>query len=348
MNNKKIIKNKKVIKNIKGGDGYSANPFQPIGGMMSYPRYSNNYRPVFLGELLDEPSKRIGYDTPHLRYRNDTPFVAGELLQNGGNNNSKCDCNKSKKEKNIFNLIKQNGGNPAITQVNAINEVSQLLAPLGAGALISTIMLVFLYHCTNKKPRKGVQLGGYTPDLESILAPLGKNNLLVLASLFLLHHFAIMNQKESKINKGSKISKLKKIQSGGEIIQSLLNSLLNPLGSNNSGNSSVIDVINDSFKNNKKKGKQNGGNKLSSYVKHLGNDSFLASSMFYLLEDIFSTKVKELNENDKSHKLKLKNKIIKKNNKLFYILSPISFNIFGSEDSVDKIFSTIKESKNKK
>jgi hypothetical protein len=204
-------------------------------------------------------------------------------------------------------------------------------------------MLVFLYHCTNKKPRKGVQLGGYTSNLESILAPLGKNNLLVLASLFLLHHFAVMNKKESKTNKISKISKLKKIQSGGEIIQSLLNSLLNPNGS-----PSVIDVINDSFKNNKKKAKQNGGNKLSSYVKHLGNDSFLAPSMFYLLEDIFSTKVKELNENDKSHKLKFKNKIIKKNNKLFYILSPISFNIFGSEESVDKIFSTIKESKSKK
>ena len=277
---------------------------------MSYPRYSNNYRPVFWGELL----------------------------QNGGHYDSNCGCNKSSTEQNIFSLIKQNGGNPAITQVNAINEVSQLLAPLGAGALISTIMLVFLYHCTNKKPRKGVQLGGYTPNLESILAPLGKNNLLVLASLFLLHHFAVMNKKESKINKGSK---LKKIQSGGEIIQSLLNSLLNPNGS------SVIDIINDSFKNNKKKGKQNGGNKLSSYVKHLGNDSFLAPSMFYLLEDIFSTKVKELNENDKSDKLKLKNKIIKKNHKLFYILSPISFNIFGSEDSVNKIFSTIKESKGK-
>ena len=178
MSNKKVIKNRKVI---KGGDGYSANPFQPIGGMMSYPRYSNNYRPVF----------------------------EGELLQNGGYSDSNCGCNKSSTEQNIFSLIKQNGGNPAITQVNAINEVSQLLAPLGTGALISTIMLVFLYYCTNKKPRKGVQLGGYTPDLESILAPLGKNNLLVLASLFLLHHFAVMNKKESKINKAVKISKLK-------------------------------------------------------------------------------------------------------------------------------------------
>jgi len=313
------MSNKKVIKNIKGGDGYSANPFQPIGGMMSFPRYSNNYRPVF----------------------------AGDLLQNGGHSNdSNCGC--SSKEQNIFSLIKQQGGNPAITQVNAINEVSQLLAPLGIGALISTIMLVFLYHFTNKKPRKGVQLGGYTPDLELILAPLGKNNLLVLASLFLLHHFAVMNKKENnKISKDVKISKLKKIQSGGEIIQSLLNSLLNPLGSNNTSKLSIIDVINDSFKKNKKNGKQNGGNKLSSYIKHLGNDSFFAPSMFYLLEDIFSTKVKELNESDKSNKSILKNKIIKKNNKLFYILSPISFNIFGSEETVHKIFSKIKEDKGK-
>ena len=93
--------NNQVIKNIKGGDGYSANPFQPIGGRMSYPRYSNNYRPVFWGELL----------------------------QNGGHSDSNCECTKSSKEQNIFSLIKQNGGNPAITQVNAINEVSQLLAP---------------------------------------------------------------------------------------------------------------------------------------------------------------------------------------------------------------------------
>ncbi len=337
------MNNKKIIKNKKGGDGYSANPSQPIGGMMSFPRYSNNYRPVFKGELLQNggdgysanPFQPIGGMMSFPRYSNNyRPVFEGDLLQNGGDSN--CGCNKSQKEQNIFSLIKQNGG--AITQVNAINEVSQLLAPLGTGALISTIMLIFLYHCTNKKPRKGVQLGGYTPDLESILAPLGKNNLLVLASLFLLHHFAVMNEKKTGIN-----YKLKKVQSGGEIIQSLLNSLLNPSGKNN-----IIEIINDSFKNNKKnKNPQNGGSKLASYIKHLGNDSFLAGSMFYLLEDIFSSKVKELNTKDKSLKSILKNKIIKKNNKLFYVLSPISFNIFGSEKTVQKIFRKIKESKEK-
>jgi len=37
---------------MKGGDGYAGIPNQPIGGMLSYSRYSNNYRPVFEGELL--------------------------------------------------------------------------------------------------------------------------------------------------------------------------------------------------------------------------------------------------------------------------------------------------------
>jgi hypothetical protein len=37
---------------MKGGDGYSAIVNHPIGGMLSYSRYSNNYRPVFEGELL--------------------------------------------------------------------------------------------------------------------------------------------------------------------------------------------------------------------------------------------------------------------------------------------------------
>jgi hypothetical protein len=93
-----------------------------------------------------------------------------------------------------------------------------MLKPLGIGALISTIVIIFLYHCTNKKPRKGVQLGGFTPDLESVLAPLGKNNLLVLASLLLLHHFAIINYKDGKKDKKTPFdSKLKKVQGGGDL-----------------------------------------------------------------------------------------------------------------------------------
>jgi hypothetical protein len=43
-----------VKKNIKqnGGDGYVVNVNESIGGRPSFPRYSNNYRPIFDGELL--------------------------------------------------------------------------------------------------------------------------------------------------------------------------------------------------------------------------------------------------------------------------------------------------------
>ena len=44
---------------MKGGDGYSAIVNHPIGGMLSYSRYSNNYRPVFEGELLQNGAGMI-------------------------------------------------------------------------------------------------------------------------------------------------------------------------------------------------------------------------------------------------------------------------------------------------
>jgi hypothetical protein len=344
----KIRMNIKKKLNLKGGDGYSANPFQPIGGMMSYPRYSNNYRPVFEGELLSDDSMNNNEN------------------QIGGSKTNNCGCNKKKEEPSIYNLIKkQNGGNPSsITQVSAIDEVSKMLKPLGIGALISTIVIIFLYHCTNKKPRKGVQLGGFTPDLESVLAPLGKNNLLVLASLLLLHHFAIINYKDNKKDKKMLLdSKLKKVQNGGDIIKSLLNSLLYPIGLSNKKEESVIDTIDNSFKNANNKGNSNnndedniqvtkiqmtnqyGGSKLASHISYLGNKSLMAHSMFYLLEDIFNNKVKIIGEKDKSIKMKLTDKLIKKNNKLFYMLSPISFNLFGNEEKIQQIFNKIKESK---
>lgn len=315
-NGKQLNKQSKFT--LRGGDGYSANPFQPIGGMMSYPRYSNNYRPVF----------------------------NGELLHNGGAKKGE-DCGCKKKEASIFNLIKQNGG-ADITQVSAISEVGKMITPLSIGGLISVIMVVFLYHYTNKKPRKGVQMGGYTNQLESILAPLGKNNLLVLASLLLLHHFAVMNSKSRVAKRGNK---LKKIQSGGNIINSILNTLFNfDKKNSNSKNNNIIETINNSFKNDEKDldndNTQTGGDGLlKSYVKHLGGEAFYANSIFYLLENIFNNKIKIINSNNSSDKLKLKNSIIKKNNKLFYVLSPISFNIFGSEDTVQKIFSELKKQK---
>jgi len=333
---------------MRGGDGYSANPFQPIGGMMSYPRYGNNYRPVFNGELLHNGGN----------YKKNKVIKISNNKTGGKKN---CGCNK-KSEPSIFNLIKkQSGGNGApITQVSAISEVGKMLTPLKVGALVSVIMVIFLYHYTNKKPRKGVQMGGYASQLENILAPLGKNNLLVLASLMLLHHFAVMNSKQK-----TNISRLKRVQSGGNIINSILSTLFNygkkedeqseennnNSNSNNNNGQNVIETINNSFKNNIGTSQnQQGGGVLKSYIKQLGGGkAFYANSIFKLLENIFSNKMNEMkNVNNKEMKMKFKNNIVKKNNKLFYILSPISFNIYGSEDTVQKIFNELKTQKGKK
>ena len=61
---------------MHGGDGYSVNVNQPIGSLPSISRYSNNYRPVFTGELLKGGSK---YD------ENEDVFPT--VLQNGGSSN---------------------------------------------------------------------------------------------------------------------------------------------------------------------------------------------------------------------------------------------------------------------
>ena len=39
------------------------------------------------------------------------------------------------------------------------------------------------------------QLGGYSTQFQNIIAPLGRNNLLVIAGLLLLHHFAVESRK---------------------------------------------------------------------------------------------------------------------------------------------------------
>jgi len=48
----KITNKRKNIKKQKGGDGYVINVNEAIGGLPAFSRYSNNYRPIFDGELL--------------------------------------------------------------------------------------------------------------------------------------------------------------------------------------------------------------------------------------------------------------------------------------------------------
>jgi len=79
--------------------------------------------------------------------------------------------------------------------------------PLGANALASLILLLFIHNTVKNKlkQKKAVMMGGAAGVLESVLMPLGKNNMVVLAAILLLHHYAKKKIEKSKsIMKGGK------------------------------------------------------------------------------------------------------------------------------------------------
>jgi hypothetical protein len=120
MNNKKNIINQRN-KQI-GGDGYSFNLDNPIGGNPGFIRYSNNNKPIFDGDLLDgglnitvdhEINSDSGYN-----------ILTGGGKKKSGSQSKNCGCST---KKSIYDLIKLQGGGSnekKITQFDAIREVA--------------------------------------------------------------------------------------------------------------------------------------------------------------------------------------------------------------------------------
>ena len=322
--------------NQKGGDGYSVNPNEAIGGRPSYPRYSNNYSPVFEGELLQN-----GGDCGC----SDAQVFKGSLLQNGGGN---CGCNSSANNVNtddsVFNLIKMQGGNNVkLTQFDAVKEVSQFLAPLSLNSLKKLVTKIFLYDLSFKNQKKSKQLGGYSMELQKIIAPLGKSNLLVIAGLLLLHHFAVEK----------KVTKVKTLKGGDPFFQSISN-IIAPSGINQFGSAILLvllkqafgsDMLNSQKVNNKKKFKmfQKGGNPLKDLIAPLGTDAFIATGLLIVLERMFTNKMKQIKTEDVKKKKLIGGKISKKYEELLKLVTPLSFNTFATDK-----FLSIMATKNKK
>ena len=397
-----MFKKNKVNKQ-KGGDGYVINVNEAIGGLPAFSRYSNNYRPIFDGELLQnggdgysvDPAIDIGGMPGVVDYKecklednllsggskktkknkqhkqkggdgysidpsasvdgmpiisrytyNDEPIFEGSLL-NGGSKKTKkisiykflkmqaggggCGCDASKTEDpSIFNLIKMNGGMKEYkkTQFHAIKEIASLLVPLSTKSLLSLNSKIFLNNLSEKKPVKYKQLGGYVDQIESILAPLGKNNLLVLAALLLLHHFAVDSQKKST-----------KELKGGNPLTSSLSEILAPLGVNTLGSSLLLILLQKSFVGTKSVSRESsknskillGGNPLKNLIAPLGNNAFIATALLILLERLFVNKINESKTKDKEKKVLIGGKVNKKYEELFNLISPITFNIFAKE-----------------
>jgi hypothetical protein len=341
-----------------GGDGYVINVNESIGGRPAFTRYSNNYRPIFNGELLqnggngysvDVSKDNIGgkpiiqgythYDTPILNKEALKKIEGGCIKKN--KNKGGCGCNSKptgKVDPLIFDLIKQNGGTKKITQFHAIQKVSYILIPLSIEALIMLIIKIVLNILSKLKPRKAKQLGGYTEQLQGILAPLGKNNLLVLAALLLLHHFAVETKEKKENNKLE--NKTKKISGGYLSLTKTMSDILAPLGVNALGSSVILVLLQQAFFNKKRKNTetlQSGGNPLKSLIAPLGTNAFIATGILIILQKLFINKINEINSVDQKKKILIggKNNIIFED--LFNVLAPLTFNAFAKESFLNKM-----------
>ena len=341
---------KQNMKLQKGGDGYVVNVNEIIGGKPAFSRYSYNYAPIFDGALLNNQS---GGFSDNSGDSCDTCNNCGRCtLLNSMTGGAKggCGCTGSNTTTNnppIFNLINQAGGakpKKNITQFYAINQLAHILEPLDVKSLLDLNLELFLNNLHKNKPLKAVQLGGDYGSLQEIIAPLGKQNLLVLASLLLLHHFAVENtdyfKKKSTSTKFKKISLLK----GGCMNQ--LTSILAPLGVNQLGASVILLLLQQAFTKNKslkseKSSTQMGGSPLIELIAPLGKNAFIATGLLVVLEKLMS---------DKKIKNDIKTKKIGGNknfNGLFNLIAPLTFNTFAKKDFLDKYVKYQKENKNK-
>lgn len=291
-------------KKLIGGDGYTFDVNRNIGGLMGRSRYSYNYAPIYYGDLL----------------------------QNGGNKSIK------NNEENLYQMLKQQGGfKSGGSQLDAIQYVSKSLSSLDINSIISLIGLVFVYeiYTKNGKMHKNNKVGG--SNISQIMAPLGRSNLIVLASLLLLHHFAVEMPENKKNFKG------------GSNIQEQIASLLEPLGLNKDG-TSLLSSIKEAFgfKNQYKnhnttniKNKNNfsgGSSVLKNIIAPLGTNAFVATGLLIILEKVFnkeSLNNKIINKNsDKQKKGGSENKNFQK---LIDVITPLSFNIFANKSFIQTL-----------
>lgn len=305
-----FIDNKISSKIQSGGDGYTIDVTKSINGMVGWNRYSFNYAPIIYGDLLEKPKGDPSYS-----------------FQNGGSNCG-CDSNDNK-AKSVYESMQSGGKKMKVNQFDAIQQVGKGLVPLSPNALINLILLIFLYHSVidgnvdNKKVKKSIKKGGNS--LVSVIAPLGRGNLLILASLLLLHHFAVEKPAMKKVLKG-----------GDGSIYSQMNQILQPLGLKN-GISPILSELYDSFKMKKNnKNEQKGGSILKGIIAPLGTNAFIATGLLLVLKKIL------LDKNDSRVK---KGGGKKDFNKLVNLLGPLSFNAFANENFVKEIFKINKNNK---
>lgn len=388
-------KSKQTNKNMKGGDGYAVNVFQPIAGRPSYIRYTDNCRPIFNGSLLQNGGNKNYYYPPLIdptvsnpdgtatpalnKIENTSGEIKGFNLKdyenfmvldtspntvlNGGADGPGCGCDGTSKnplmkwleEKQNSKSMKGGSknmkggfvGTTGLEQFGAIQTLSKMLTPLGVSALASLVVLVFLHHSVKNKlkSKKAKMMGGSAGALESVLIPLGKNNLVVLAAILLLHHYSKKTiEKKKMLSGGSK----KNNQTGGSIT-GVLTKVLAPLGVNTLGASLLLVAIRQAFvkKVNIKSMKGGFTDQLSKMVKKVRAREFQAKGLFKTLEEVFSAQMKNIQNQNKESETIVREKF----DVLFNDIAPVTFSTFATKKSykrADEIKSFIVNKNQKK
>ena len=155
--------------NKKGGDGYSVNVNEAIGTSPAISRYSNNYRPVFTGSLLEGGGGMDAEDS-----------VFPSILQNGG---------KSQNDD-----LKQL---PFIRDL-AIKIKSHDIPIKNLVKFNTHLFLKNLSSINKKNSEKAVYLKSKIERIQKGLASLGDRNMILLSSILVLDNFERENKKEQK------------------------------------------------------------------------------------------------------------------------------------------------------
>ncbi len=300
-------------KGVVTGGGYVGVAFlpqRPIGGMVGRMGYKENCTPLFSGELLKGGSKKKVKDC-------------------------ECDCEEkvihNEIDKLFENQVSGMHGGALVTQFSAISQVAPLFATMSMNSIIAIIVLIFGHSYAlqygekkNKKTHKSKSMsGGGMPIFLEILSPLGMSNLVALASLLLLHYFAVKRKKMNIRMNGGGIQtylsasifenemKIHEMIGGNKIYKSLQNIFLGR----------------EEEKKEMSGGKKN-KNKLEKAIEPMNKDQYIAIGIMNLLKSLFTNFYHTIYKNNKKSANYYSKHTYIFFKKIFDVMAPISVALY--------------------
>lgn len=302
---------------VTGGGyvGVAFLPQRPIGGMVGRMSYGAECTPVFGGELLN--------------------LKGGSKKSTGKGKKKDCDCEekviRTELQDLFYKQVDEMRGGALVTQFSAISQVTPLFAGMTMNSIISIIILIFghsyaLQYGESKKGKKSHKSksmsGGGLPIFSQILIPLGMNNLIAIASLLLLHYFAVKRKKMELGMRGGGIKselqasifenemKIHEMIGGNKIYKSLQSIFLGSVQEQKE------------ISGGKKK------NKLEKAIAPLNKDQYIAIGIMNLLKSLFTNFYYTIYKNNKKSASYYSKNTYIFFKKIFDVIAPISVAIY--------------------